>query len=505
MVKGRLTVLSLLLILGAGSPVSAQVVTPNVLVNSDSRPTHWYDAPSLAVNPVNPSALALADVELQTGKCVTQLSLDGGRTWVTGGDPDSIGYSNCSMPSGSVFSTAVTTALAFDKRGTLYYAFTAARPHDGYSASLLLGRSKDGGRTFGTTVVSRQPASLEAKKAVIDYTPALAIDDSGDGPVRLYVAFKRGYGDPTVKLGMGYVAASEDGGGTFHAPVRIPAHVREAGIVVSKGNVVALFGESTGKPAPAPAHLYSAISTDRGKTYTAKPIETMIKYYVSPLAAVDPVNGAIVIAWHEATTSKQGTAQDAIMVKRSTDGGQTWGESVAVSPIPSVPPGKNADQLFPMLSFSPSGRLDVVWYDYRNDPFAVPSTARSIYLGKVADVYLASSTDDGKTFSPAIRVNDHPINRQIGTWTAQYFVVPPPAVASTEHNALIAWSDTRNGNPDTQSQEIYFARVDESTAATTSGPSSLRSLVGIGGAFLLGAGACLILVAAMLRRRRPAY
>lgn len=501
----RWTALSLVLAIGTGSPAIAQIVTPNVLVDRDSRPTHWYDVPSLAVNPGNPNALALADVELQTGKCSTHLSLDGGRTWVAGGDPDSLGYSNCAMPSGSVYSTAITTALVFDKRGTLYYAFTAARPQDGYSASLLLGRSNDGGKTFTTSIVSRQPSQSDAKSAMVDYTPSLAIDDSGAGAVRVYIAFKRGYGDPSVKAGVGFVASSDNGGRTFHAPVQIPGHVRQPWIVVSKGNVVTFFGEATGKPPPAPAHLYAAISTDRGKTFTAKPFETMTKYYVSPLAAVNPTNGAIVIAFHEATNSEPATAQDVIMVKTSTDGGQTWGSSVAVSPIAQTARNKNADQLFPMLSFAPNGRLDVVWYDYRNDPFAVPSTAGSIYLGKAADVYLASSVDDGKTFGSAVRVNDHPIDRQIGTWTAQYFVVPPPAIASTVGDALVAWSDTRNGNPDSQAQDIYFARADLGSGGGAPGAVDSKILITVVGAFLLGAGLCLILVALVLRRRRPAY
>ncbi|MDQ6823537.1 MAG: glycoside hydrolase [Candidatus Eremiobacteraeota bacterium] len=512
MIASRWNVLPLVLAITTLAPAAAaaQTVTPNVMVDSDSRPTRWYDVPSLAVSPGNPNALALADVELQTGKCLTHLSLDGGRTWVNGGDPDSIGYSNCAMPNGNVFSTAITTALAFDKQGTLYYAFTAARPQDGYSASLLLGRSKDGGKTFTTSVISLQPPQADAEKAMVDYTPAIAIDDSGDGPARVYVAFKRGYGDRSVKLGVGYLASSDDGGRTFHPPVRIPAHVRQAAVVVSKGNVVVPFGESTGKPAPAPAHLYAAISSDRGKTFTVKPIETLTKYYVSPLAAVNPTNGTIAIAFHEATLTQRGTAQDAVMVKTSTDGGQTWGDSVAVSPIGQVARDKNADQLFPMLSFAPSGRLDVAWYDYRNDPFAVPSTARTIYLGKAADVYLASSTDDGKTFGPAVRVNDHPIDRQIGTWTAQYFVVPPPAIASTDRGAFVAWSDTRNGNPDSQSQDIYFAQADStgstyaSGSASASGSFGSKALVAVVGAFLLGAGFCLILVAFVLRSRRPA-
>jgi len=483
-------------------PAVAQNVTPNVLVTNDSRPTHWYDAPSLAVNPTNPSALAMAAVELQTGKCMVHLSFDAGRTWIAGGDPDTLGYKNCLMPNGNVFSTAITTALAFDKRGALYYAFTAARAQDGYSDSVLLGRSEDGGRTFKTSIVSAQPPAPKALKAIIDLTPALAIDDSSEGPTRVYVAFKREYGDRSVKLGVGYVAASENGGRTFHPAVKIPGHVRQAGIVVAKGNVVALFGESTGKPAPHPAHLYAAISTDRGKTFVLKAIETLSKYYVSPLAAVDPTNGAIVIAYHEATSSKVGTAQDAVTVNSSLDGGQTWRGPIAVSPIGGVPPGKNADQLFPTLSFAPNGRLDVAWYDYRNDPFAVPSSARMIYLGKAADVYLASSADDGKDFNPAVRVNDHPIDRQIGTWTAQYFVVPPPALGSLNSGTLVAWSDTRNGNPDTQAQDIYFAQVQ--TGAASSAPWN-QSLIGIAGAFLLGAGVCLILVAYILRRRRAAY
>jgi hypothetical protein len=105
-----------------------------------------------------------------------------------------------------------------------------------------------------------------------------------------------------------------------------------------------------------------------------------------------------------------------------------------------------------------------------------------------------------------VRVTDHPIDRRIGTWNGQYFYVIPPAVASANQGFIAAWSDTRNGNPDTQAQDIFAARVIVPAAAAggaANGPDSRALLLGLE-LLLAGAGIGLLVAALVMRQRtRP--
>ena len=245
-----------------------------------------------------------------------------------------------------------------------------------------------------------------------------------------------------------------------------------------------------------------AKSIDHGKTFTNKVIDPGAVRSSSPVAAVDPTNGTIVMAWYDNHLAAPKTVQDNVLVKSSTDGGTSWSDSVPVSLV-ALTPGRNINQLYPALSFAPNGRLDVAWYDYRNDPFEVPTGARMSTLGKIADVYQASSTNDGKSFGPAIRLSDHPIDRRIGTWNGQYFFVIPPAIASANSVFYAAWSDTRNGNTDTQAQDIFFARGDLAAApvATSSGVDWRVVLLAVE-VLLVGLGLGLLIATLWMRRRR---
>jgi len=90
-------------------------------------------------------------------------------------------------------------------------------------------------------------------------------------------------------------------------------------------------------------------------------------------------------------------------------------------------------QVAPSITRDVSGTLYVVWEDGRNGEL------------DDRDIYFARSTDQGATWSPAVRVN------QDGPGSNQR---TPRIVYDGENNALYAvWQDFRNGNGD-----IYFAR-----------------------------------------------
>lgn len=491
---------AILLLALSASAAGGPTVQPNGQVNTDKTATRTHDAPSLAVNPANPTQIAMGEIDLQRGQCLTHISSDAGHTWSAGASPQNSEYVNCGPQNGNLYNTGASTQLVYDRQGTLYYAFAAARAGDGDSRSILLGKSTDNGKSYTTTVVYQATTSADPTKADVNYHASVAVDL--DSPTRVYVGWARTYNFDANKLDAGVVAASSDGGKTFGSPVDVGFPAQDVSLVVSKGNLIAVSRESTPFPPPAPPKLYAAKSTDHGKTFTNKVVDPGSKRSSSPVAAVDPTNGTIVMAWYDNHLAAPKTVQDNVLVKSSADGGTSWTDSVPVSLV-TYTAGRNINQLYPALAFAPNGRLDVAWYDYRNDPFEVPADVGMSNLGKIADVYQASSTNDGKSFGPAIRLSDHPIDRRIGTWNGQYFFVIPPAIASANNMVYAAWSDTRNGNTDTQAQDIFFTRGDLApAAATASSGVDWRVVLLAVEVLLLGLGLGLLIATLWMRRRR---
>jgi hypothetical protein len=190
--------------------------------------------------------------------------------------------------------------------------------------------------------------------------------------------------------------------------------------------------------------------------------------------------------------------------------GRSWSKPVVLN---DDSPGSNVTQHFyPQISVAPSGRVDVAWYDFRDDAYpppvaktpGAPLTLSGSGIGHGQSVYTTSSSDGGKSWSKNTRVNSVTIDRTKGTWNGQYFFVIPPTVAAGPDYTLTAWSDTRNGDANNQFQDIYAGLITYGAPATATSQSDNTGLVAavcaVGGA-LIGAGAALLAVALVTRRR----
>jgi hypothetical protein len=176
----------------------------------------------------------------------------------------------------------------------------------------------------------------------------------------------------------------------------------------------------------------------------------------APVPVYDPKRKLLHVAWHD-------NRRDELDVWYSSSAdGVAWTQPHQLN---DDPPGTRVGQHFPKISISRSGRLDVAWYDWRDDPFPAPSVGGGNVLGlftnrgKLASVYYTSSRDGGRTWSRNVRVNDQLIDRTVGTWANSYDVVVPPAIASTPTGAVVVWSDTRSATAVSQSQDLVAARV----------------------------------------------
>ena len=186
-------------------------------------------------------------------------------------------------------------------------------------------------------------------------------------------------------------------------------------------------------------------------------------------------------------------AYGTVYYRQSTDGGKTW---TARHMLPDVDPQRLQGQYIPNISVAPNGRIDVAWWDTRDDPGT-----------RSNDVYYTYSTDNGKTWSRNIRVTDQSINRTIGVWGVNYDMSSPPGIASTDEFATFGWDDTRftdMRNPDANAlgggtSDMFAANVQFSVVGGGTSKAAKMILAGVVG--LLAVGLALLLVALASRRR----
>jgi hypothetical protein len=165
--------------------------------------------------------------------------------------------------------------------------------------------------------------------------------------------------------------------------------------------------------------------------------------------AVDS-DGTVYVAW-EAFPSGSTARTREMRIAKSKNAGATFKPFVKIDDITPVGDGfalqgglRNNE--FPTLAIDRSGRatdgtLYVAWNDGRN--LKVPDQESPTGFYGYADILLSGSSDGGKTWSPAVRVNTDPIALSNGRGTDQF----QPGVAVDRTGTVGAcWYD-RSGDP----------------------------------------------------------
>jgi Secretion system C-terminal sorting domain len=125
-----------------------------------------------------------------------------------------------------------------------------------------------------------------------------------------------------------------------------------------------------------------------------------------------------------------------VRFSRSTDSGATWSSSIRVNDDA----GTSAYQWFGTMSVSPSGRIDAVWLDTRDDPGGYDSS-----------LYYSYSTDQGVTWSANERLSDA-FDPHLG-WPQQDKMGDYFHMVSDNAGFRLAWAATFNGEED-----VYYGR-----------------------------------------------
>lgn len=511
-----------------------RITQPVQATKFDVDPNRTYTSPSLAIDPEHPQTVFATLFEARSKRCGLMRSNDAGATWVRlESSPSPPSYPFCFM------SNATTQArIAFGRNHTLYYLLDGWDLQDGENnRSVFLARSTDLGETWKTTVVSdargKQGDQVESNKPVT----GLAVDAKTGTKDIVYVGWRRqspGLSSPNAAPAQPMVSVSADGGETFSPPVSAvagvfdspqaraePLNARSAPsptatppppgsraaqpdsavnfggvnpriVVTDKGTVYAMWIATTANLSPGPplAH-YLSRSTDHGKTWTATQINPFSKNIADSFEvqiAWSPEGGpegTLHLVW-EGTNQPEIASLSDIYYRRSTDGGKTWTDSKRID---DDDPKQFFINRIPDVQVAPNGRVDVVWWDTRDDP-GITAT----------DAYYAYSTDNGTTWSKNTRVSDRSVDRRIGPFAQNFDLWSPPGLLSTNAFALLAWEDTRNGNTVTQTQDIYAAVVQHEALSTGSSQAPKYMLAAVVGIVAAGV---VFLILAFRRRARP--
>jgi len=131
-----------------------------------------------------------------------------------------------------------------------------------------------------------------------------------------------------------------------------------------------------------------------------------------------------------------------VFLSKSTDGGRTWSPPVRVNQDPE---GNDRDQWFPWVAVAPDGRVDVVFYDRRDDPG-----------NKRAHTFLARSWDGGQTWTE-IQVSDFPSNFDDAFFGTGRFIGDYNGLAIDFRGfSFPVWTGVQPGKTDS---DIFFAIV----------------------------------------------
>ncbi len=257
---------------------------------------------------------------------------------------------------------------------------------------------------------------------------AMAIDQMTG---RIYIVYTRGGGGI-------WLHRSDDGGLSFDAgrPVSFSG-LGSYPAIGPKGELylVALAGSS----------IQFVRSLDGGETFSSQrsigsasgfSVPGMNRHFSFPQIAVDtsdgPNRGKIYVIWD---TMLSGNAN--AVIASSDDGGDSWSSPMLVN---DDTPGLH---FFPTISVDALGRVNVFFYDRRDNPGTT-----------ITNLYFAQSSDGAASFDPNILVTDTPsLWADSGEGFPNYGDYLNSVSVGTK--ACVAYADGRDGDPD-----AYFACVD---------------------------------------------
>ncbi|HET8592075.1 MAG TPA: sialidase family protein [Solirubrobacterales bacterium] len=434
-------------------PVEIEQLGRSLPVNEGARNAldlSGHNSPELIRNPVDEANLVSANrIDEPRYSCALNVSFDGGGRWNQTPIPVPPGEEpKCYAPD-----------VAFDADGILYMSYVTLAGAANAPNAVWLVRSRDGGRTLSrpTEIAPLGPNSFTARLSADPDQPGLLyltwLDASDLGLYR--------FSEPGNPI---KVIRSEDGGRSWSEPVRVSGTERERVVAPSPatgpdGELYVLYldlgddrldyhGEHRGRGGPpyaGPWQLVLARSTDGGESWEESVVEEELtpseRFIVFtppyPAIAVDQDTGRVYAGFQDA---REGDP-DVYVWSLESDGDE-WEGPVRVNDTEA---GDGSAQYRPALAVAPDGRLDVVYYDRREDSKDI-----------LNEVSYQASFDEGESFSERVPISDESFSSRIGFGSNRGLAELGSrlGLVSTDDRALAVWSDTRAGTLRTGKQDI---------------------------------------------------
>jgi hypothetical protein len=412
------------------SPFADPVFGANVRANTDTQgpPNLAQQEPSIAVNPTNPlNVVAMAKDErggTNTKQTWIYTSTDGGVTWI-----------NQLFPFAPQSPFSSDPVVNFSDDGICYV--TSLPYGGGANDGIQVARSMDGGLTFTPGVhLPGTSDSTDKEWTWIDNVPTSPFYH------RVYIAWM------DFGSGNGWrLNYSSDRGVTFSTPSAFfGANQFPMPVTLPNGDVIVSYRVAS-------TVIGYRRSTDGGATFGA--VQT-ISSHTSPRCPPDnsgcgiwrlspiPVNsvnrndGTMVVVWADGRASPANTAT--VYYTRSTDNGATWSTAAILAP-PGV---ANTYQVEPWVEADEQGIFHAIWYDDRENPNT-----------SLFHIYYSQSTDNGATWSTAIRISTATSDLRIGIPSSYGGAAGDYINVTASHgNVYAVWTDTRSGT----GEDVYVVR-----------------------------------------------
>lgn len=393
--------------------------------------------PSIAVNPADPMRMAIGwrqfdSIDSDFRQAGVAHTVDGGATWTSP-------FFQV-LDSGQFRSDPV---LVSDRSGVFYYSSLSALD------SVEVFTSYDGGATW--------PRITSAFGGDKQWLTVDATDGMGSG--HLYQLWNVQFSCCTGKD----LTRSTDNGASFESPIAMPG---APGVVFSGSPkwgtlTVGLDGSLyiCGTTLDQQHHVFARSSNARDASVvpTFDLVRTVELGGVTTFAGGPNPGGLLGQVWIASDHSVGRTRGNIYMLAsvdpdgpdpldvhfvRSTDGGATWSAPVTIN---DDPVGTNAYQWFGAMGVAPNGRIDVAWYDTRQDtdPGVHPQNS---------ELYYSYSLDGGVTWSANEAVTP-PFDHGIG-YPQQSKIGDYCQIVSDEGGGNLAYSATFTGG-----QDVYYLRL----------------------------------------------
>src|SRR5579871_65570 len=440
-----------------GPKVSTFASSPQNIQVSHGKSVDFSEI-SLGVNPTNPLNLVVGTAVIIPGSTTSPLatyySMDGGNTWH---------YVPIDAPLDGLtdrFAYRADAEVRFDATGRVYVAYVAASMGQfvlGGKNVVVVAHSTDGGKTYSVSDAVSEPVSTTS---AFDDKEILA---TGRDPVNpsqqdVYVSWVRiGQDSNGFPVSTVMIAGSTDGGVTWSKPTQVNQlpHVLNqyaSPSVGPNGEInLSFYDLETGEIVFATSPTFSNGTFNFGPNTTVTFVNDNFNKFsipgqpnrgigVIPKMVTDtsngPFRGRIYIAYTDIPDNSTAPNFD-VWVVSSSDHGQTWSTPTRINDDTGIESQFNVD-----IAVDPTtGGLTAEWRDARNDIF----NAR-------VNVFTATSSDGGVTFSPNVQVSNHFSIFSNSADPNEFLEYD--GIAAYGGKAYYAWSD--NSNDPNSNLAIFF-------------------------------------------------